>query len=1182
MLFRIALILALLFTGIAAAEEIRSPVCPVSFGNLPCILNGANSQGLLSDYEMIYLDVSNGYYLGDDNFYYAGINYRNSEIDLFSKRYNIVSINSMDAILTNDIYKNENNLQLYKGKELILKDGYSLELSDIGERSARFSLKKNNAVLESTIMNINGIFSYKINVNGKEVEVFRTKLMGTFGNMTIIKDTYLRDIKIVKNGELFGDHEIKLKDIDGDGDLDIVYSLKNKKFNLPDNGTITILDKFLSLRTYPAYVPFYESLEDLNLVGEDNKFRIFSLNGNLTMPVPSFLNSPPEGAIIASAVPAGINTGAIVVYKNSNSSINELRGDHTFYIYTRGNLRLTVKKQDMNWYIGSDALLIKLYSSTNLIKSITIPDDGNTVNNSMRGAVQDGTLEASVPEGVYKVTMTGGSGADVLIRSIELNSGNIVVQNPYLAGWFYTGGSGSTLYTRAVKGDRLGFLTYHTPSLQTVNVVGSSFTKSIDITAVSVWYYIDLPPSNELYRIEVPIGDVIINANSYFSFSEDSYFSTASAKVLPLQNRMEWLEQNKVDYVIVPSSSPVTGIYLFKPITAKVFNVRSPKSPWVDYSIDTWSAPNVFNFDPDKDDTWEYLTINNSGGNNINRERIRYTSIQTGGKLGFRGKLYRVLDETYSEIVMSGRLADIDSKTLFLNREWQVGGIYTLSLKDVSSDGKYAIMELSRSGNPVSRQIIPTGGKMFYNGSFKGKNVTLFQSELKEIFQETSTSFVRISDVELYDENIITIKSGASENETTDISDFNEDGYLDVSLTPKNNLLIEKNARNTLFNSYLDFVVGDDGKTFYLERKISLPSALVNSSNIDKEIQYILAPFFPAYNMTLTFSDFNVTSVVVNAKRPISQIGVNLKELKNRPDDIIIKPEGAVYKYFSLSLDTENLKNATLHFRVKKSWMDSNSADNASIALFEFNDGVWDILPTYGEGNNDMYAYYQANIEVFSTIFAIAASTESSQVLQSWLQPESDAEKKNLLEDYERTDQIVKQSERVDKSGMNSNYDLIYLILLIPAALIGYLVYKKSDLIKNTRVFLILSKISSELFNSLLITFLLLLLIENIWENSVSEHINLNYLMLIVLIFGIISIYSSSAAGNMNTGGRATRKEYFIIVCIGIAGMMIIWSKIKYMGFISYPISIISGILIVLLSILMLEENDIRDSVQEE
>lgn len=301
------------------------------------------------------------------------------------------------------------------------------------------------------------------------------------------------------------------------------------------------------------YDPFYLSLETFNLTGKDDNIRIYSLNNSVTTPISSFLSSPPEGSIIATDASVEINTRPDIAYRESTSSTGELRGSHTFYIYTKGKLSLSVKKQDLNWYNGSDILDVKLYSSSNkLIKNITVPDDNNLGKDNNRGHLQTGTLESVVEEGIYKVVMTGGD--DILIKSVGLNSGNIVVQSPSLAGISYTNATRFNLYTRLVKGDRLGFTTYHTEGLQTINIGHGSYSKSLNINSVNEPHYIDLPASNELYEIEVPKGDVMLKANGFFSFSSDSYFNPQPIKILPLQESIDWLKINKVDYIIVSNS----------------------------------------------------------------------------------------------------------------------------------------------------------------------------------------------------------------------------------------------------------------------------------------------------------------------------------------------------------------------------------------------------------------------------------------------------------------------------------------------------------------------------------------------------------------------------------------------------------------------------------------------------
>ena len=108
-------------------------------------------------------------------------------------------------------------------------------------------------------------------------------------------------------------------------------------------------------------------------------------------------------------------------------------------------------------------------------------------------------------------------------------------------------------------------------------------------------------------------------------------------------------------------------------------------------------------------------------------------------------------------------------------------------------------------------------------------------------------------------------------------------------------------------------------------------------------------------------------------------------------------------------------------------------------------------------------------------------------------------------------------------------------------------------------------------FQSLLVTYLLLLLIEQIQKGFVSTYFNLNYLLIIVIIAGILSVFSEK---EKEKESKPTWKDYAYITVLAGAGLVIIKFKTADLGYLSWIISIIAGILIYLLSILILEEDE--------
>jgi len=111
----------------------------------------------------------------------------------------------------------------------------------------------------------------------------------------------------------------------------------------------------------------------------------------------------------------------------------------------------------------------------------------------------------------------------------------------------------------------------------------------------------------------------------------------------------------------------------------------------------------------------------------------------------------------------------------------------------------------------------------------------------------------------------------------------------------------------------------------------------------------------------------------------------------------------------------------------------------------------------------------------------------------------------------------------------------------------------------------------NHIFQTLLVTYLVLLLIEQIWTGLVSVYLNLNYLLVLVIIAGILDVFSEH---QKKPKEKITRKDYLFIILLGIGGFLIIKFKTASLGWLSWLISIIAGILIILLSLLVLEEDE--------
>jgi cytochrome c biogenesis factor len=114
------------------------------------------------------------------------------------------------------------------------------------------------------------------------------------------------------------------------------------------------------------------------------------------------------------------------------------------------------------------------------------------------------------------------------------------------------------------------------------------------------------------------------------------------------------------------------------------------------------------------------------------------------------------------------------------------------------------------------------------------------------------------------------------------------------------------------------------------------------------------------------------------------------------------------------------------------------------------------------------------------------------------------------------------------------------------------------------------AELVNHLFQTLLVTYLVLLLIEQLWKGLVSVYFNLNYLLIIVILLGVVDVFSEVPEKPKR---RAKKIDYLFVVVLGILGFVIIKIKTADLKWLSWVISLIAGVLIILLSFLVLEDD---------
>lgn len=117
-----------------------------------------------------------------------------------------------------------------------------------------------------------------------------------------------------------------------------------------------------------------------------------------------------------------------------------------------------------------------------------------------------------------------------------------------------------------------------------------------------------------------------------------------------------------------------------------------------------------------------------------------------------------------------------------------------------------------------------------------------------------------------------------------------------------------------------------------------------------------------------------------------------------------------------------------------------------------------------------------------------------------------------------------------------------------------------------------LRPIFSYVFQTLLVLFLVTLLLREFYPEFINTRISVNWFMFVVILFGVLSILIPVKERRLEKG--FVKKDWYLIFGLGVLGMVLLMLKLGSLGWIGYVISVLGGAIIVLLSWLVLTEQD--------
>jgi PGF-pre-PGF domain-containing protein len=139
---------------------------------------------------------------------------------------------------------------------------------------------------------------------------------------------------------------------------------------------------------------------------------------------------------------------------------------------------------------------------------------------------------------------------------------------------------------------------------------------------------------------------------------------------------------------------------------------------------------------------------------------------------------------------------------------------------------------------------------------------------------------------------------------------------------------------------------------------------------------------------TVTFNFTNDVTVVecitFESEKTVGKITAIAEDLKNKSTLVSKLPEGEVYKSFNIWVgnagygDSNSISNATITFKVEKSWLDEKNIDPGFIVLYKYDDKKkeWTEIPAFTTGEDNQYFYFKADVLGYSS-FVIAGEGNS-------------------------------------------------------------------------------------------------------------------------------------------------------------------------------------------------------------
>lgn len=116
-----------------------------------------------------------------------------------------------------------------------------------------------------------------------------------------------------------------------------------------------------------------------------------------------------------------------------------------------------------------------------------------------------------------------------------------------------------------------------------------------------------------------------------------------------------------------------------------------------------------------------------------------------------------------------------------------------------------------------------------------------------------------------------------------------------------------------------------------------------------------------------------------------------------------------------------------------------------------------------------------------------------------------------------------------------------------------------------------------DIFNVSLLTYLFFFLIDDFINGFVSNFLDLKIILVITIVSGVLTILFESEDHD-EKGGFSKNKYYIASIFFGLLSALLIYIRIKDIGSVALVVSLVSGLMVVILSMLFINDIDLNNN----